>query len=124
MIAQGRIGERIFFYPDWLANPVLVKKFNAKWKVCVDFTDLNKAFPKDSFPFSRIDQLMDTTTGHALLSFMDVYSGYNKIPMYEVDQENTSFIIDRGLYCYIGMPFGLISVGATYQRLVNLIFME
>ncbi|XP_074352084.1 uncharacterized protein LOC141691245 [Apium graveolens] len=113
---------RKYFYPEWLTNPVLVKKPNGKWGTCVDFTDLNKAYPKDSFPLPRIDQLVDVTAGHALLSFMDAYSGYNQIPIYEPDQEHTSFITDRGLYCYIGMPFGLINVGATYQRLVNKIF--
>nr|XP_017221509.1 PREDICTED: uncharacterized protein LOC108198257 [Daucus carota subsp. sativus] len=112
------------FYPTWLANPVLVKKPNGKWRTCIDFTDLNKACPKDSFPLPRIDQLVDSTAGHALLSFMDAYSGYNQIPMYEPDQEHTSFITDRGLYCYIGMPFGLINAGATYQRLVNMMFKD
>ncbi|XP_074350150.1 uncharacterized protein LOC141689690 [Apium graveolens] len=110
------------FYPEWLANPVLVKKPNGKWMTCIYFTDLNKACPKDSFPLPRIDQLVDATAGHALLSFMDAYSGYNQIPMYGPDQEHTSFITDRGLYCYIGMPFGLINTGATYQRLVNMMF--
>ncbi|XP_074356707.1 uncharacterized protein LOC141696466 [Apium graveolens] len=104
------------FYPEWLANPVLVKKPNGKWRTCVDFTDLYKACPKDNFPLPRIDQLVDATAGHSLLSFMDAYSGYNQILMYESDQEHTSFITDRGLYCYIGMPFGLINAGATYQR--------
>lgn len=88
----------------------------------MNFTDLNKACPKDSFPLPRIDQLVDATAGHVLLSFMDAYSGYNQILMYEPDQEHTSFITDRGLYCYIRMPFGLINVGATYQRLVNKMF--
>ncbi|KAL5575126.1 hypothetical protein UlMin_016825 [Ulmus minor] len=64
-------------YPDWLANVVLVKKANGNWRVCVDFTDLNRACPKDSFPLPRIDQLVDATAGHELLSFMDAYSGYN-----------------------------------------------
>ncbi|XP_074336766.1 uncharacterized protein LOC141673937 [Apium graveolens] len=113
---------REFFYPDWLANPVLVRKPNDKWRTCVDFTNLNKECPKDSFPLPRIDQLVDTTTGHALLNFMDAYSGYNQIPMNGPDQEHTSFITDRGLYCYIGIPFGLINAGATYQRLVNKMF--
>lgn len=88
----------------------------------MDFTDFNKACPKDSFPLPRIDQLVDSTAGHALLSFMDAYSGYNQIPMYGPDQEHTFFITDRGLYCYIGMPFGLLNAGATYQRLVNMMF--
>ncbi|XP_074377886.1 uncharacterized protein LOC141719406 [Apium graveolens] len=68
--------------------------------------------------------LVDATAGHALLSFMDAYFGYNQIPMYGPDQEHTSFITDKGLYCYIGMPFGLINAGATYQRLVNMMFKD
>jgi hypothetical protein len=65
------------YYPDWLANVVLVKKSNGKWRMCVDFTDLNKACPKDRFPFPRIDALVDSTSGYELLSFMDAFSGYN-----------------------------------------------
>ena len=84
-------------YPTWLANVVLVKKANGQWRLCVDFTDLNKACPKDSFPLPRIDQLVDATAGHELLSFMDAYSGYNQIRMHEPDQEKTAFITDRGL---------------------------
>lgn len=109
-------------YPTWVANPVLVKKNNGKWRTCVDFTDLNKACSKDSFPIPRIDQLVDATTGHQLLSFMDAYSGHNQIPMNPDDKEHTSFVIDRGLYCYKVMSFGLRNVGATYQRLVNMMF--
>jgi len=109
-------------YPEWLANVVLVKKANGKWRMCVDFTDLNKACPKDSFPLPRIDQLVDSTAGHEVLSFMDAFSGYNQIRMAESDQEKTSFTTDRGLYCYTVMPFGLKNAGATYQRLVNKMF--
>jgi hypothetical protein len=72
-------------YPEWLANVVLMKKSNGKWRMCVDFTDLNKACPKDSFPLPRIDLLVDLTSGHELLSFMDTFSGYNQIYMDEVD---------------------------------------
>ena len=80
------------YYPDWLANMVMVRKANGKWRMCVDFTDLNKACPKDSYPLPRIDQLMDSTAGHKLLSFMDAFSGYNQIRMDEIDQEKTSFV--------------------------------
>jgi len=76
----------------------------------------------DCFLLPRIDQLVDGTTGHKLLSFMDAYSGYNQIPMYVPDQDHTIFITDRGLYCYKVMPFGLKNAGATYQRLVNKMF--
>lgn len=90
--------------------------------MCVDFTDLNKACPKDSFPLPKIDQLVDSTEGHSLLSFMDAFSGYNQIPMDEQDEENTTFITNMGLFCYRVMHFGLKNAGATYQRLVNKIF--
>lgn len=100
-------------YPYWIANVVLVKKANRNWWVCVDFTDLNKACLKDSFPLPRIDQLVDATAGHELLSFMDAYSGYNQIRMHQPDQEHTSFLIDQGLYCYREMPFSLKNAGAT-----------
>uniref|UniRef100_A0A2N9I4E8 RNA-directed DNA polymerase n=1 Tax=Fagus sylvatica TaxID=28930 RepID=A0A2N9I4E8_FAGSY len=113
---------REVFYPDWLANVVMVKKSTGKWRMCVDFTDLNKACPKDSFPLPRIDQLVDSTAGHKLLTFMDAFSGYNQIVMDESDQEKTSFITSRGLFCYKVMPFGLKNAGATYQRLMNRMF--
>ena len=88
----------------------------------MNFTDLNKAYPKDSYPLPRIYQLVDSTAGHRLLSFMDAFSGYNQIRMDEVDQEKTSFVISQGLFCYKVMPFELKNAGATYQRLVNHIF--
>ncbi|KAI5351002.1 hypothetical protein L3X38_003893 [Prunus dulcis] len=109
-------------YPTWLANVVMVRKPRKGWRMCVDYTNLNRACPKDSFPLPRIDQLVDATAGHALLSFMDAYSGYNQIFMHPEDQAHTSFITDRGLYCYKVMPFGLKNAGATYQRLVNHLF--
>ena len=68
---------REVYYPDWLANVVMVNKANGKWRMCVDFTYLNRACPKDSYPFPRIDLLVDSSVGHKLLSFMDVFSGYN-----------------------------------------------
>ncbi|KAK0594549.1 hypothetical protein LWI29_017364 [Acer saccharum] len=109
-------------YPDWLANVIVVKKKNGKWRVCIDFTDLNKACPKDSFPLPHIDMLVDATAGHELLSFMDPYSGYNQILMHPDDQEKTAFVTERGIFCYKVMPFGLKNAGATYQRLVNKMF--
>jgi hypothetical protein len=68
---------REVYYPDWLVNVVLVKKSNGKWRMCVDFTDLNKAYSKDSFPLPYIDALVDSTSGYELLSFMDSFYGYN-----------------------------------------------
>ena len=88
----------------------------------MDFTDLNKACPKDSYPLMRIDQLVDSTAGHKLLSFMDAFWGYSQIKMNGANQEKTSFVTSQGLFCYEVMSFELKNVGATYQRLVNHMF--
>ena len=109
-------------YPEWLANVVLVKKANDKWRLCIDFTDINRECPKASFPLPRIDLIVDAIAGHELLSFMDAFSGYNQISMDPDDQEKTSFVTAQGTYCYRVMPFGLKKAGATYQRLVNRMF--
>ena len=90
LLEAGFIRE--VYYPDWLANVVMVKKANGNWRMCVDFTDLNKACPKDSYSLPRIDTLVDSTARHQLLSFMDAFSGYNQIRMDESDQEKTSFV--------------------------------
>ena len=113
---------REVYYPDWLANVVMVKKANGKWRICVDFTDLNKACPKDSYLLPRIDQLVDSTTSHKLLSFIDAFSRCNQIRMDKANQEKTSFVTSQGLFYYKVMPFGLKNAGATYQRLVNHMF--
>ena len=104
---------REVFHSDWLANPVLVKKKTRKWRMCVDYTGLNKACLKDHFPLPRIDQIVDSTSGCEILSFLDAYSGYHQITMKESYQLTTSFITLYGLYCYITMPFGLKNAGAT-----------
>ena len=100
-------------YPEWLANVVLIKKANDKWRLFIDFTNINRACPKDSFPLPRIDLIVDATTGHELLNFMDPN-----------DQEKTSFVTGQGTYCYRVMPFGLKNAGATYQKLVNKMFQK
>ncbi|XP_056690478.1 uncharacterized protein [Spinacia oleracea] len=109
-------------YSEWLENVVLVKKPTCAWRMCVDFTDLNKACPKDDHPLPKIDRLVDSTAGHALFSFMDANVGYHQIPMAEEDQPHTTFITSQGVYCYKVMPFGLKNAGATYQRFINRIF--
>ena len=101
-------------YPDWLSNMVVVPKKNDKWRVCVDCTNMNDVCLKDTFPLPRIDQIVDVTAGHGLLSFLDAYSGYNKIPMYPHDVAKTAFITPYGVYCYNVMPFGLKNARATY----------
>lgn len=120
LLANGFIREAQ--YPTWLSNPVLVPKPNGTWGTCIEFSDLNKACPKDCFPLPNIDQMVDAIAGYELLSFMDAYSGYNQIFMHVADQEHTSFRTDKEVYCYKVMPFGLKNAGATYQRLVNRMF--
>ena len=122
LLQEGVIRE--VEYPEWLANVVLVKKANGKWRLCIDLTDINRACPKDSFPLPRIDLIIDATAGHELLSFMDAFSGYNQISMDSDDQEKTSFVTGQGTYCYRVMPFGLKNAEATYQRLVNRMFQK
>ena len=90
--------------------------------MCIDFTDLNKASPKDSYPLPRIDTLVDSTARHQLLSFIDAFLGYNQIKMEEADQEKTSFVTNQGLFYYKVMSFGLKNTKATYQRLMNKMF--
>jgi hypothetical protein len=114
LLAAGFIME--VFYPDWLVNPVLVLKKNNTWRMCIDYTSLNKACPKDPFALPRIDQVIDSIAGCDLLSFLDAYSGYHQIPLYQPDQIKTSFITPYGAYCYVTMPFGLKNAGATFQR--------
>ncbi|CAL0331301.1 unnamed protein product [Lupinus luteus] len=109
-------------YTTWLANVVMVKKPSGKWRMCVDYTNLNKVCPKDPYPLPNIDHLVDNSSGYQYLSFMDAYSGYNQIPMYPPDQEKTAFITDQAAYCYTVMPFGLKNVGATYQRMMSKVF--
>ena len=109
-------------YPEWLVNIILVPKKDGKVRVCVDFRDLNKASPKDDFPFPHIDLLVDSTVGHSMLSFMDGFSGYNQIMMALDDMEKTTFITEWGNYCYRVMPFGLKNAGTTYQRVATTLF--
>jgi hypothetical protein len=101
---------------DWLTNPILVPKKNKKWRMYVDYTDLNTTCKKDPFKLPWIDQFVDSTVGCILLSFLDCYSRYHQIPPKVEDQIKTSFITPFDAFCYITMPFGLKSAGATYQR--------
>ena len=90
LLAAGFIVE--VFHPEWLANPVLVFKKKCTWRMCVDYTDLNKACPADPFALPCIDQIIDATAGCEHLSFLDAYSGYHQIKMAVKDQEKTAFI--------------------------------
>jgi len=117
LLSAGHIRE--IQYPEWLANVVLVKKANGKWRMCVDFTNLNKACPKDSYPLPSIDALVDSASGCNILSFLDTFSGYNQIKMHPRDESKIAFMMETSSYCYKVMPFGLKNAGATYQRLMD-----
>jgi len=117
LLAAGHIRE--IQYSEWLANVVLVKKSNDKWRMCVDFTDLNKACPKDSYPLPSIDALVDSASGCKLLSFLDAFSGYNQIRMHPMDECKTAFMTEWSCYCYKVIPFRLKNARATYQRLMD-----
>ncbi|XP_056690374.1 uncharacterized protein [Spinacia oleracea] len=112
----------VYDYPEWLANGVMVKKSNGSWRMCVDFTNLNGACPKDCYPLPRIDRLVDSTSGHALLSFLDAFSGYHQVSLCKADRKKAAFITDSGVYSYKAMPFRLKNAGATYQKLVDRVF--
>ncbi|KAL2226260.1 UNVERIFIED_CONTAM: Retrovirus-related Pol polyprotein from transposon gypsy [Sesamum indicum] len=109
-------------YTDWLSNVVVVPKSSRKWRMCTDFTNLNKACPKDPYPLPRIDVLVDSSASYEFFSMMDAYQGYHQIYMAVEDRGKTSFVTEQGIYCYNVMPFGLKNAGATYQRLVNKMF--
>jgi len=100
----------------------MVKKANEKWRMCVDYTDFNKACPKDAYPLPNIDWLVNSVVGNKVLSFLDAYSGYNHIPMATIDMNKTAFITDDANYFHKVMPFGLKNAGATYQRLMDKVF--
>ena len=117
LLKAGHIRE--IQYPEWLANVVLVKKASGKWRMCVDFTDLNKACLKDSYPLPSIDALVDSASRCRLLSFLDAFSGYNQIMMHPWDECKTAFMTELSCYCCKVMPFELKNVGATYQRLMD-----
>ena len=112
------------FFPEWLANTVVVKKKNGKWRVCVDFTDLNWACPKDLFPMPKIDQLVDATYRHPRMSFLDAFQGYHQIALAPEDQGKTALISLDTNYHYTVMPFRLRNAGATYQRMMTRMFRD
>ena len=113
---------REVLHPTWLANPVVVRNANGEWRLCIDFTDLNKACPKDPFPLPRIDQIVDSTSGCDLLSIFGAYSGYHQIFMSKEDKEKTVFMTPCGTYYFGRMPLGSKSVGSTFVRAVQIGF--
>ena len=88
----------------------------------MNYIDLNRACPKDSYPLSNIDHLVDGTSSFGMLSFKDAFSRYTQVKMHLNDKDKTIFITNEGVYCYRVMLFGLKNAGATYQRMVNVVF--
>jgi hypothetical protein len=115
LLSAGVIRE--VTYPEWLANIVMVKKANGKCRMCIDFTNLNKACPKDEFTLLRIDSLVDAVTTLELMSLLDCYLGYHQIWMKKEDEPKTSFITPSGTYCYLRMPEGLKNAGGSFSRM-------
>nr|GEY85857.1 reverse transcriptase domain-containing protein [Tanacetum cinerariifolium] len=120
-LVDARIMREVYYH-DWLSNPVMVKKHDGSWRMCVDFTDLNRACPQDCYPLPKIDWKVESLCGYPFKCFLDAYKGYHQIQLAEVDEEKTAFHIGHGVYCYTKMPFGLKNVGATYQRLMDKAF--
>jgi hypothetical protein len=106
-------------YPSWLANVVMVKKKNGKWRMCTYFTDLKKCCPKDDFLLSRIHKVVDSAVGCVVMSLLDYFSGYHQIWLHNEDEEKTSFIMTFDTYCYLRMPEGLKNVGPTFCRMTK-----
>ncbi len=111
-------------YAEWISSIVPVEKKDGRWRVCVDFRDLNRATPKDEYPMPVAETLINAAAGHKILSFMDGNAGYNQIFMAPEDIHKTAFRVPGavGLFEYIVMTFGLKNAGATYQRAMNYIF--
>jgi hypothetical protein len=109
-------------HPVWLANPVVVSKANGKLRMCIDYTSLNKACPKDSYPLPHIDQIVDSTTGCDLLSFLDSYSSFHQIRMAKEDRRHTAIVTVDGLYYYVVIPYGLRNALPTFVRAMSKTF--
>jgi hypothetical protein len=122
MIEAGFI--RTCRYAEWISNVVSVQKKDGRWRVCVDFRELNRATPKDEYPMPVAETLINAAAGHKMLSFMDGNAGYNQIFMAPEDIHKTAFRVPGavGLFEYVVMTFRLKNAGATYQRAMNYMF--
>jgi hypothetical protein len=122
MITAGFI--RPCRYAEWISSIVPVQKKDGRWRVCVDFRDLNRATPKDEYPMPVEETLINAAAGHKMLSFMDGNTGYNQIFMAPEDIHKTAFRVPGavGLFEYVVMTFGLKNAGATYQQAMNYMF--
>jgi hypothetical protein len=110
--------------PSWLANAVMVNKKNVKWRMCTYFTDLNKCCPKDDFPLSRIEKVVDSTARCETMALLDCFSGYHQIWLRKEDEEKTSFITPFNTYCYLRMLEGLKNASPTFYRMTKAILKD
>jgi phage FluMu protein gp41 len=108
-------------YPVWLANTLPVKKKNGKWRMCIDFTDLNKACKKDDFPLERVDKIIDDAANSEMLSLLDMFSGYHQIRVRKEDEEKTSFITPFETFYFVRMLEGLKNAGCTFSRMIAIV---
>jgi hypothetical protein len=108
-------------YPSWLANVIMVKKKNGMWRMCTDFTDLNKCCLKDDFPLTRIDKVVDSATGYKIMALLDYFLGYHQIWLRKEDEEKTCFITPFGTYCYLRMPEDKVVDSATWCKIMALL---
>nr|GFC03185.1 reverse transcriptase domain-containing protein [Tanacetum cinerariifolium] len=120
-LVDARIIREVYYH-DWLSNPVMVKKHDGSWRMCVNFTDLNRACPQDCYPLPEIDWRVESLCRYPFKFFLDAYKGYHQIQLAEADEEKTAFHTGQGVYCYTKMPFGLKNAGATYQRRMDKAF--
>ncbi|GJY18152.1 hypothetical protein Tco_0389643, partial [Tanacetum coccineum] len=122
-LVDAGIMKEVHYY-SWLSNPIMVKKHDGSWRMCVDFKDLNKACPKDGYPLPDIDWKVESLYGYPFKCFLDAYKGYHQIKMAKDDEEKTAFITSQGIFCYSKMSFCLKNTRATYQRLVDRAFQK
>jgi hypothetical protein len=111
-------------YPSWLTNVVMVKKKNGKWRMCTDFIDLNNCCPKDDFPLSRIDKVVDSAADCDTMTLLDYFSRCHQIWLHKEDEEKTNFITPFVTYCYLRMPEGLKNADLTFCRMTKAILKE
>jgi hypothetical protein len=105
-------------YPQWLTNVVMVRK-KGKWWMCTDFTNLNKCCPKDDFPLTTIDNIIDSATGCEMMALLDCLSRYHQISLRKEDEEKTSFITPFDTFCYLRMSEGMRNAGPTFCRMMK-----
>jgi hypothetical protein len=108
-------------YPVWVANVVMVLKKNGNMRMCIDFTELNKACPKDPYPLPRIDVIIDQEAGCDMLSLLDCFSGYHQVCMRREDEAKTGFTTPFGIFCFVRMQEGLRNAGSSFNRMMKLI---